>query len=41
MFGIPARTLAIVATFWLLVLTVMVFQLYKRKRLDKEFLGTT
>jgi hypothetical protein len=39
MFGIPSKTIIIIAMFWLLALTIMTFQLYKRKRLDKEFLG--
>ena len=37
--GVNTRTLIIVGGFWLLVLTIMVAQLYKRNRLTNEFLG--
>ncbi len=39
--NINTRTLVIVGLFWLLAISIMVYQLYKRSRLTNEFLGTT
>jgi uncharacterized protein (DUF2062 family) len=40
LFGIvPKGFMVAVIMMWMLIITIMVFQIYKRNRLEKEFLN--
>jgi uncharacterized protein (DUF2062 family) len=40
LFGIvPKGVVTAVIIMWMLIITIMVFQIYKRNRLEKEFLN--
>jgi hypothetical protein len=41
-FGIiPRQTMFLVSMLWLAIITIAIIQIYKRMRLEKEFLGTS